>query len=164
MSSDELTFDELAELTEEVSKPGGGHGPVAERVNQKLIAEFRANQGQVAGAVGSAVDLLLVVVTAAKSGKKHVVPLAYFKHAGRILIVASMGGSDKHPQWHHNLMANPDCTIEVGGEIYDARAVETTGADRDELYDHVCATLPVFTEYQQKTSRLIPVVELQRVG
>ena len=164
MSNGSLTFQELQGLTEEVAAPGGGHGPVAEQVNQKLIAEFRANQGKISGEVGEAVNLVLIVVTGKKSGKKHVVPLAYFDIDGRIAIVASMGGSDKHPNWYTNLLANPDVSVEIGGEVYNARAVDTQDADRDALFATVCDTLPVFAEYQRKTSRKIPVMELVRAG
>lgn len=161
-SDETISFADLAALTAEVAPPGGGQGAVADAVNGRLITQFRANAGRVPGEFGAAVELLLLTVTGAKSGLPRVIPLAYFSIDERLVIVASMGGSPRHPTWYVNLKANPAVTVEVGAETFAARAVETTGADRDRLFDIVCERNPVFTTYQAKTERRIPVVELVR--
>jgi len=161
-TSNEITMEDVAAMTAEVAAPGGGQGPIADGVNARLIAEFRANKGHIAGPLAEAVDLLLLTVVGAKSGKERVIPLAYFDIDGRYLIIASMGGSPRNPTWYVNLRANPEVTVEIGEERFKARAVDTAGADRDALFKTVCERQPVFAEYQKKTERLIPVVELVR--
>ena len=89
-------------------------------------------------------------------------PLAYHEVGGRLLIIASMGGAKRNPPWFHNLVANPEVLVEKDGESFSAIAIVTSGEDRDVLYESVCAALPPFAEYQARTERVIPVVELIR--
>jgi deazaflavin-dependent oxidoreductase (nitroreductase family) len=79
-----------------------------------------------------------------------------------LIIVASKGGAPTHPDWYHNLVANPVVTIEVGTEQYQAQASVAEGAERDRLFDQVAQQLPGFAEYQRNTTRKIPVVVLER--
>ena len=74
-----------------------------------------------------------------------------------------MGGAPKHPAWYHNLKANPDATVEVGTERYPVRAVITTGEERDRLFQKQATLLPAFGQYQQRTTRIIPVIALERL-
>jgi len=90
-------------------------------------------------------------------------PLVYLTIDERLLIIASMGGAPSSPAWFHNLVANPEVTVELGGETFRARAVVTEGSDRDDLFAKVCAKISTFTEYQSRTDRVIPVVELVRI-
>ena len=78
--------------------------------------------------------------------------------------IASKAGSPSNPDWYHNLVANATVTVEVGTETYDANAVVLTGAERDRLYAKQVETTPIFGEYQQKTTRVIPVIALERIG
>ncbi len=155
-----VTFDDIGSMSAELSAPGGGQGPVADDVNARFIEEFRANGGQIPGELGESIDFLLITVIGAKSGKHRTIPLAYFNLDGRIVIIASMAGSPRHPTWYINIRANPEVTVELGDETYRATAVEITGADRDALFARVCEHAPVFATYQAKTERKIPVVEL----
>jgi deazaflavin-dependent oxidoreductase (nitroreductase family) len=157
-----ITYDDVSKMTAELSAPGGGQGPIAEAINSALIGEFRAKGGRIDGEVGAASDLVLITVTGAKTGLNRVIPLVYFRIAEHLIVIASMGGSDKHPAWCLNMRANPLVTVEIGAEIFPAVAVETIGPDREELFGAVCALNPIFAKYQQKTKRIIPVIELQR--
>ncbi|MBI5949971.1 MAG: nitroreductase family deazaflavin-dependent oxidoreductase [Chloroflexi bacterium] len=130
--------------------------------NLKIIEEFRANGGETFGPFKGR-PLLLLTTTGAKSGETRTTPLVYSKDADRLVIIASMGGAPKHPAWFLNLSANPKVTVEVGTETYTARAATAEGAERDRLYARQAAEMPAFTEYQQKTTRRIPVVVLERV-
>ncbi|MFT4562865.1 MAG: deazaflavin-dependent oxidoreductase (nitroreductase family) [Gammaproteobacteria bacterium] len=159
-----ITLAEVAELTAEVCVAGGGHGPIAESVNTRLITEFRASSGAIAGELGDAVPLLLLTVKGAKTGLERIIPLAYFEIDARIVVIASMGGSDNHPTWYKNLIRNPDVKVEIGGGQFRARAVATSGPDREKLFGRVCELYSVFAGYQAKTSRVIPVVELKRIA
>ena len=128
--------------------------------NNGVADEFRANGGKVGGQFEGA-DLLLLTTTGAKSGEPRVSPLAYFRIDGKLLIIGSFAGSDVNPAWVHNLRANPQAHVEVGADAFDVTAVELSAAERDELFPKVTAVAPGFAEYQSKTSRVIPLFELQ---
>ena len=130
--------------------------------NDKIIAEFRANDGVVGGPFEGA-PLLLLGTTGAKSGKPRINPLAYLDDGDRLVIFASFAGADQHPPWYHNLVANPEVTIEVGTETYQAAASVIEEPDRSALYERMVAAMPVFEEYRGKTSRVIPVIALTRI-
>jgi deazaflavin-dependent oxidoreductase (nitroreductase family) len=129
--------------------------------NRQIIEEFRANQGVVGGQFAGA-PILLLHTTGARSGQERVNPMMYLDLDGHRYVFASKAGADSHPDWYHNLVANPQVTVEVGTETYEATAVVVSGADRDRIYAEQARRFPGFAEYQQKTTRVIPVVELVR--
>jgi deazaflavin-dependent oxidoreductase (nitroreductase family) len=129
--------------------------------NQAIADEFRANDGKVTGQFANS-DLLLLTTTGAKSGQQRVSPLAYFDISGKLIIIGSFAGAPKNPAWVHNLRANPQAHVELGTEAFDATARELPPAERDELFGEISAASPGFAEYQSKTSRVIPLFELQR--
>ena len=131
--------------------------------NRKIIEEFRANSGQVGGQF-KGMPILLLTTTGAKTGKSFVKPLAYTKDGDRIVLIASFAGSSHHPAWFVNLSANPTVTVEVGSDRYQARAIVPSGAERKRLFDAQAAIMPVFNDYQKKTTREIPVVVLERLN
>lgn len=135
---------------------------VANDFNRQVVEEFRANGGKVGGPFAGG-TLLLLTTTGAKSGKQTVAPLACTVDGDRWLVYASAAGRDQHPAWYHNIVANPDVTVEFGTETFTARAMVITGAERDRLYAEQVKRAPGFGEYQAKTSRVIPVVALDRV-
>ena len=130
--------------------------------NQQIIEEFRANAGKVSGYFANRTMLLLRTI-GAKSGAERVVPLVYFSDNDRIVIVASKGGAPTHPDWYHNLLAHPEVTVEVGTDTYQAIATPLADAARSEAFARVVEQVPGFGEYQEKTTRVIPVVELVKV-
>jgi deazaflavin-dependent oxidoreductase (nitroreductase family) len=130
--------------------------------NKGLIDEFRANGGKVTGQFAGA-DLLLLSTTGARSGQTRVSPLAYFRIDGKLIIIGSFAGAPVDPAWVHNLRANPRARVEVGTGAFDVTARELPAAERDALFEKVAAAAPGFAEYQSKTDRVIPLVELQRV-
>lgn len=127
--------------------------------NSQIIAEFRANGGAVGGQFAGA-PLLLLHTTGARSGAERVNPMMYLDLDGHRYVFASKAGADTHPDWYRNLVANPDVTVEVGSETYAARAEVLDAAQRDAVYAEQAQRYPGFAEYQEKTSRVIPVVEL----
>lgn len=127
--------------------------------NTKIIEEFRANDGQVGGPFEGA-PVLLLHTTGARSGLERVNPMMYLDLDGGRYVFASKAGADSHPDWYHNLVANPAVTVEVGSETYPATAVPVAGEDRDRIYAEQARRYPGFGEYQAKTRRVIPVVEL----
>lgn len=129
--------------------------------NQKVIEEFRANEGRVGGPFAGA-PVLLLHHTGRKSGTVRVNPLVYLKDDERILIFGSKGGFPTHPDWYRNLLANPNASIEIGADKYDVTAENLTGEEHDQLYAKQVAAMPVFGEYQSKTDRTIPIIALTR--
>ena len=127
--------------------------------NKKVVEEFRANGGKVGGMFEGA-PLLLLTNTGAKSGQPRINPLAYLQDGEHIYIFASKGGEPTNPDWYHNVVAHPDVTVEVGDQKFNAKAVVITGKERDEIYAKQAKLSPNFGEYQEKTTRVIPVVEL----
>ena len=102
---------------------------------------------------------LVLTHTGAKSGKVRDTPLMYFKEGSDYLIIASAGGAPSSPGWYHNLMANPETTIQVKGETILVTASDA-GKARDELWAKITAAQPRFAAYEGKTTRTIPVVVL----
>jgi len=132
-------------------------------MTQSLIAEFRANGGQITSGPFAGRTVLLLTTIGVKSGQERLAPVVYTRDGDRIVIVASKGGAPTHPSWYLNLVANPVVTLEVGAEKFQARATVAEGAERDRLYAAHAASYPGFLEYQEKTSRVIPVVTLERL-
>ncbi len=131
--------------------------------NTQVIEEFRANGGKVGGNFAGA-PLVLMTTTGAKSGAERTTPVVYFKDGDRVYVIASAAGADKHPAWYHNLSANPDLTVEIGEDKYRARATQVADeSERAKLYAQAVAQMPGFGDYERKTSRVIPVVRLDRV-
>lgn len=130
--------------------------------NARIIEEFRTNKGVVGGPFAGR-NMLLLTTKGAKSGIVRTTPLVYSRDGDRLVIIASKGGAPSHPGWYHNLKANPEVTVEVGTETFTVRAAEATGVERDRLYQQQAAEMPAFNEYQQKTTRKIPVMVLERI-
>jgi deazaflavin-dependent oxidoreductase (nitroreductase family) len=131
--------------------------------NRPVIDEFRANAGVVGGMFADA-RLLLLTTTGARTGAPHTVPLGYLPDVdGRVLVVASAGGSPRNPAWFHNLRAHPRVTVEAGAFRYSADAVVLDGAERDAAFARAVADDPGWGEYEQTSGRRLPVVALVEV-
>ncbi len=130
-------------------------------INVDVIEQFRTNIGSIFSGMFKGARLLLLTTTGAKSGKKRVNPLAFTRDGDNYVVIASKGGSPTHPDWYRNLVANPQVTVEVGTQRFEARARVAGGTERDRLYAAQAAIMPGFADYQRKTSRQIPVVVLE---
>jgi deazaflavin-dependent oxidoreductase (nitroreductase family) len=131
--------------------------------NAKVIHEFRANDGRVGGQFEGA-PVLLLTTTGAKSGHQRVHPLMYLLDDGTVYVFASKGGHPSNPDWYHNLVANPAVSVELGSETFPATARVIAGPDRDRIFARQAELYPGFAGYQEKTSRVIPVVALDRAA
>ena len=129
--------------------------------NASIIAEFRASEGRVGGSFEGA-PVLLLHTTGAKSGTERVNPMMYLNEGGRIYVFASKAGADSHPDWFFNLTANPRVSVEMGTEYFEATAHSLEGDERARIYAIQAQRYPGFAEYEAKTTRTIPVVELLR--
>ena len=105
--------------------------------------------------------LLLLTTVGNKSGQSRTVPVVPFFDGGETYVMASMGGAPQHPAWYKNLSAKPDVEVQIGADRWKARAeVVPEGAERDRLWKKIAQEMPNFGKYQEKTSRVIPVVRL----
>ena len=132
--------------------------------NEKIIEEFRANEGKVGGPFAGA-PLLLLTTTGAKSGQARVAPLAYLADGERVIVFGSKAGATTDPDWMRNLRVDPGVTVEVGTETYAATAVELAEPERSAIFSRQVAAMPGFAEYQEKAGdRVIPVVAIERTS
>lgn len=131
------------------------------QMNEKIIEEFRSNKGVVGGSFEGA-TLLLLTTKGAKSGKRRTNPLVYGRDGDQLFIIASKAGSPKHPHWYHNLLTNPNVTVELGEETFQARACEAKEPERTRLFTQQARLMPQFKTYQANTDRVIPVIRLER--
>jgi deazaflavin-dependent oxidoreductase (nitroreductase family) len=127
--------------------------------NRRIVEEFRAGGGVVGGHFEGA-SLLLLHTTGRRTGREHVTPLVYLPEGDRYVVFGSKGGAPTHPEWYLNLKANPAATAEVGTRTIRVRATEITGPERDALYARQVERWPSFGDYPERTSRVIPAVEL----
>jgi deazaflavin-dependent oxidoreductase (nitroreductase family) len=130
--------------------------------NTAVIDEFRTNAGKVAAFARQ--PLLLLTHRGAKSGTMRTNPLAYFPDGDRYVIVASKGGAPTNPDWYHNLVAEPSATVEVGTERFDVVARAAEGAERERLWALITESNRSFAGYEERTSRRIPVIVLERAS
>lgn len=130
--------------------------------NERIIEEFRANQGRVGGPFEGH-TLLLLHHRGAKSGNERVNPLACQPLGdGAWAVFASKGGAPTNPDWFHNLVANPEATIEIGTEVVPVTARVAAGEERERIWTRQKHLMPGFAAYEQRTRRQIPVVILER--
>jgi deazaflavin-dependent oxidoreductase (nitroreductase family) len=130
--------------------------------NQGIIEEFRENEGRVKSFAHQ--PLLLLHHRGAKSGTERVNPLAYQELENGWAVFASKGGAPTNPDWYHNLLSNPQARVEVGTETVDVVAREATGEERKRIWEEQKRRNSGFADYEEKTSRQIPVIVLERVS
>ncbi len=128
--------------------------------NGKIIEEFRAHEGRLGGQFEGA-PVLLLHTTGAKTGMERVNPMMYLDLDGHRYVFASKAGMDSNPDWYHNLVADSSVGVELGSETYPATARPVVAPERDRVYAEQARRYPGFAEYQEKTTRVIPVVELE---
>jgi deazaflavin-dependent oxidoreductase (nitroreductase family) len=129
--------------------------------NARVIDEFHAKRGRGVGHWGD--RLLLLTTRGAKSGIVRTTPLVYHQDGDRYVIAASKGGAPTHPGWYHNLVQHREAEIEVGAEKFRVRATPIPdGPERVRLYEAHGNAFAAFRDYPKKTTRIIPVVVLER--
>ena len=132
------------------------------RENAQIIEEFRANEGKVGGRFEGG-TMVILHTTGAKSGATRLNPLRYQPYGDNLVVFASKRGEPSHPDWYHNLVANPRATVEVGTDTFDVEARVAEGEERELLWNRQTEQYPNFAEYAAMTTRQIPVVVLEPV-
>ena len=128
--------------------------------NAQIMAEFRENGGKVGGMFEGA-PLLILHCTGAKTGAAREIPLVYQKLGDGYALFASKAGAPTNPDWYHNLVANPEASIEVGTDTVPVTARVADDDERDPIWERQKAVMPNFAEYEEATTRRIPVVILE---
>ena len=100
----------------------------------------------------------LLTTTGRKTGEPRVSPLIYLRDGDRVIVVASRGGSDKHPLWYLNLKADPKVSVQIKDEVLQLRARDATADERAEYWPKLLTVYPAYDDYQSWTDRVIPVV------
>ncbi len=110
---------------------------------------------------GALRSTLVLTTRGRKTGRETSTPLLYVEDGGKLYLVASFGGNDAHPGWYLNLTANPQVKVETGSSERAYRA-RTFGADEaGKIWPRLLALYPAYASYQKRTTRVIPVVELE---
>jgi len=130
--------------------------------NRRIIEEFRGNAGKVGGPFEGA-PMLLLHHEGARTGIERVNPLVYQPVGEGFAVFASKAGAPTNPDWYHNLIANPEATVEVGEDTVRVRARVAEGEERERIWTKQKQDRPNFADYEKQTSRQIPVVILQRL-
>lgn len=128
--------------------------------NAAVIAEFRANGGEVAAPYPDPPPMLLIHTIGARTGREHIVPMRSLVDGDDLYIFATAHGSAKHPDWYRNLVANPEIMMERGTETIPVRATELHGEERDAIFARHTSRFPTIAEYERTLERTIPVLRL----
>jgi len=131
--------------------------------NARIIEEFRANRGIVAS-LPRRTPLILLTTTKAKTGRPRTVPLASERFDDRYYVVGAVVGASRHPGWYHNILTDPLVTVEVGSDRFDATARVLRGSERGRIWTLLTTANPGFAEFQGRTSRIFPIIELTPPG
>jgi len=124
---------------------------------------YRASGGK-RGAAIKGMPVILLTTRGRKSGEQRTVPLVPFIDGDNVYIMGSMGGAPAHPAWFKNIEKTAEVEVQRGADRYSARAVVLPDAERAPVWTQVKARYPNFADYEKKTSRQIPVVQLVRQG
>ncbi len=107
------------------------------------------------------VPTLLLTTRGRRSGRLRRTPLIYGRSDDAYVVVASKGGTPEHPAWYLNLSDEPRVTVQVGPDVFEARARTVDDAHRDDVWAQMAQIWPDYEKYQAKTDRTIPLVRLE---
>ena len=126
------------------------------------VDEYESSGGS-KGTMLPGTDMPVVIITnrGAKSGAVRKTPVMRVEHDGSYAMVASKGGAPEHPVWYYNVRANPQVEVQDGPHKQDMIAREVSGSERAQWWERAVAAYPPYAEYQQKTTREIPVFVLE---
>jgi deazaflavin-dependent oxidoreductase (nitroreductase family) len=130
--------------------------------NEQVIDEFRSRGGRIADGPLAGQQLLLVTHKGARTGQVRTTPLGYYDDAGTPVVFASLMGAPTHPQWFHNLVANPDVAVEIGDDAYAATARVVEGTEYEGLWARVIQEKGFLVAHQASAGdRRIPLIRLE---
>lgn len=125
------------------------------RINAWL---YRRNDGKGLGGSVQNIPVALLTTTGRKTGEPRVSPLYFLRDGDKVVVVASRGGSDRHPMWYLNLKANPSVTVQIKDERLALTARDANDEERDRYWPQLVTMYPSYEDYQSWTDRVIPLV------
>jgi deazaflavin-dependent oxidoreductase (nitroreductase family) len=125
------------------------------------VSLYRISGGKLGSSI-KGMPVILLTTRGRKSGEARTVPLVPFIDGDNVYVMGSMGGAPAHPAWFKNIEQTAEVEVQRGADTYTARAVVLPDAERAQVWPQVKARYPNFGEYEKKTSRQIPVVQLVR--
>ncbi len=132
-------------------------------LGEEHVARYRETDGAV-GYEWNGATCLLLTTKGRSSGEPRTVPLIFAADGDRSIVIASKGGAPEHPQWYQNLAASPGVEVQIKGDRFDAIARTVEGGEREHCWGLARAIWPNYDEYAARTTRVIPVVVLERAG
>ncbi len=135
--------------------------PLLGRFIQGHTGIYRASHGLIGHRFPGAPPALLLDHVGAKSAVKRTSPLVYTVDGRDLILVASKGGYPKNPAWFHNLIANPDTSVQVGSSRREVHARVAGAKERERLWPMVLKTYGGYEDYQRRTERELPLVILE---
>ena len=135
--------------------------PLLRRLMDGHVAIYRASHGLIGHRVLGMPPVLLLDHVGARSDKLRTSPLLYMRDGENVVIVASKGGNPRNPAWFHNLLANPDTTVQIGSAHRAVHARVAKPQERKRLWPKVVKLYGAYADYQRRTEREIPLVILE---
>ncbi|MFF2502834.1 nitroreductase family deazaflavin-dependent oxidoreductase [Streptomyces sp. NPDC058067] len=126
-------------------------------------ARLYEESGGTEGTTMQGAPCLLLDYRGRRTGQWRRTVLIYDRDGDDYLVVASYGGSDRHPQWYLNIQADPEVRLRVGTERFAARAETLSPQEKARVWPHLVELFAPYEGYQKKTERDIPVVRLTRI-
>lgn len=123
---------------------------------------IRISNGRIGSWLGKQTILLLETI-GRRTGRPHEIPIAYFLHEGKYLIVASNWGRDYNADWYLNLLKNPHAKLTVNGRTIQAKARDAQGDEYARLWKIATEKHPPYLNYQKMTTRHIPIVIFEMI-
>ncbi len=125
-------------------------------------AIYRLSGGRVGASIGG-MRMLILTTRGRRSGKARSVPLGYILDGDAYVVIASYGGSPRHPSWHLNLLSEPRGFVQVKGRRIAVTAQVAEPSAREQLWNRLVEKAPLYQKYQGRTKRQIPMVVLTPV-
>ncbi|MER8156721.1 nitroreductase family deazaflavin-dependent oxidoreductase [Streptomyces sp. NPDC094472] len=138
----------------------GEYEPSPEKFVRDQVELFESSGGT-EGTTMRGMPVVLLTTRGAKSGKIRKTPLMRVEHNGTYAVVASLGGSPKHPVWYYNVLGDPRVELQDGPVRQDMTAREVTGEEKALWWERAVEAYPDYADYQAKTDRQIPVFVLE---
>ncbi|GHH82878.1 nitroreductase [Streptomyces sulfonofaciens] len=141
----------------------GAYEPSALDVAREQVALYESSNGSEGRTIAGR-PVVVLTMRGKRTGKIRKTPVMRVENAGRYALVASQGGSPRHPAWYHNVMGDPRVELQDGPERREYLAHEAAGREREEWWKRAVEAFPDYAEYQRGTERVIPVLVLEPVA
>lgn len=138
----------------------GEYEPSPQQWVREQVDAYEQSGGREANTLrDTGLPIIVVTTRGRQTGKVRKFPVMRVEHDREYALVASKGGAPSHPVWYHNIVADPTALmVQDGPEPFDAVAREVTGEERAAWWERAVAAYPPYAEYQERTSRQIPVL------